>query len=131
MTKATQTAGFDLSRFDTKARSEQGEEIQIIHPTDGATDIYIRVLGRDSEKVKAHIKRMNLRRNAGRTVNKNEEREGAEFLASITLGWRGIMKDGAPYEFNYDNAVEMYMNYDLVSTQVAAFVFDQVNFLKG
>ncbi len=131
MTKATQAAGFDLGLFDTKAKAEQGVELEIQHPKQGPTGIFIQVMGRDSEKVKAHIKRMNLRRNAGRTVNNNEEREGAEFLASITLGWRGITKDGAPYEFNYDNAVDLYMNYDLVSTQVAAFVFDQVNFLKG
>lgn len=131
MSKTAQAAGFDLSLFDTKIKSEQGEEVQIVHPTHGATDIRIRVLGRDSEKVKAHIKRMNLRRNAGRTVNKNEEREGAEFLASITLGWSGITRNGEPYEHTHDNAVDLYMNYDLVSTQVAAFVFDQTNFLQG
>lgn len=125
---ATKPALTDLDLFDTRTRSEQGEEVQIQHPVHGPTDIFISVLGRDSEKVRAHLKRMQARK---RTTGKSEEKEGAEFLASITLGWRGISKEGKSYEFSFQNAVDLYMSYELVSGQVAAFVFDQTNFLKS
>ena len=129
---------FDFDSFNTKDASEQGAEVEIIHPETGPTGLFIRVKGPHSSEVRAQLGRIRLRAQAASkgTFRKDDEQEGPEFLATITIGWRTA--DGSPVKllgedlpFSKDNAIKVYTNYSLIADQVAAFVFQPTNFLKG
>lgn len=142
MAKDAITDGFDLGAFDTKTVSEKGQEFEVQHPINGPTGFYIRMKGTHSDAVKTELKRIANRSKAARagTVRKDEEEEGAKFLASITLGWRSEDKDGnarpvvlsgVEYPFNTENAKQLYLTFPLIAEQASRFVFDSANFLKG
>lgn len=141
MTKAATTSAFDFDSFDTATASEQGQELEIIHPNLGPTGLFIRMKGTHSEQVKAELKRIANRAKAARagTVRKDDDDEGARFLANITLGWRSQNTNGEPtpvellgkeLPFSIENAFQVYKKYPLVSDQVTKFVFNAANFLK-
>lgn len=130
--------GFDFDSFDTATASEQGAELEVQHPVNGPTGLFIRVQGTNSERVKAELKRISNRAKASRngTVRKDDEDEGPRFLAAITLGWR--TQDGSPVKllgeelpFTPENAFRVYKGYPVIAAQVQAFVFDEANFIKG
>lgn len=142
MSTSKQTDAFDLAAFDTKAASEEGQEFEVQHPISGPTGFFIRMKGTHSEQVKAELKRITNRAKAARagTVRKDDEQEGAKFLATVTLGWRSQGPDGkarpvtlggVELPFNHENAQKVYTDYPLIAEQASRFVFDSVNFLKG
>lgn len=142
MTKAATKKAFDFAIFDTATASEQGQEFEVMHPLNGPTGLFIRMKGTHSEQVKTELKRIANRAKAARagTVRKDDEDEGARFLASITLGWRSEDENGEaePTEllgealpFSTDNAFQVYKTYPLIAEQASRFVFDAANFLKG
>jgi hypothetical protein len=140
MTKAatTKPTGFDFDAFNTTDASEQGAEFEVQHPVNGPTGLFISMNGTHSDRVKAELKRIGNRAKAARngTVRKDDDDEGAKFLASVTLGWR--TKDGSPVTllgeelpFSKENAFRVYKQYPLLAEQATAFVFQPANFLKG
>lgn len=142
MAKTTAADAFDFDSFNTTTASEQGQEFEVQHPFNGPTGLFIRMKGTHSEQVKTELKRIANRAKAARagTVRKDDEDEGARFLASITLGWRSQDAKGDPrpvtlggqeYPFNGENAFQVYKKYPLVADQASRFVFDAANFLKG
>lgn len=133
---------FDLDAFDTKTASEAGQEFEVIHPINGPTGFFISMKGTHSEQVKTELKRIGNRAKAARagTVRKDDEQEGARFLAGITTGWRSVDPNGNPrpvklggveLPFSHENAFTAYSKFPLVAEQASQFVFDSLNFLKG
>lgn len=57
----------------------------------------------------------------------------AEFLAEITLGWRGIDKNdqGDALEFSKEEAKKLYLNAPFIRDQVNTFSQTRANFTKG
>lgn len=142
MAKTAAVDAFDFDCFDTSTASEHGQEFEVMHPINGPTGLFIRMKGTHSEQVKTELKRIANRAKAARagTVRKDDEDEGARFLASITLGWRSVDKDGnqrpvtlggEELPFTTENAFKVYKAYPLVAEQASAFVFNAANFLKG
>lgn len=142
MAKTATADAFDFDAFDTATNSEQGAEFEVMHPVTGPTGLFIRMKGTHSEQVKTELKRIANRAKAARagTVRKDDEHEGARFLASITLGWRSVDREGNPrpvtlggqeYPFNTENAFQAYKNYPLIAEQASTFVFNAANFLKS
>lgn len=142
MAKTAAADAFDFDSFDTTTASEQGQEFEVQHPLTGPTGLFIRMKGTHSEQVKTELKRIANRAKAARagTVRKDDEDEGARFLASITLSWRSQDANGNPrpvtlggeeLPFNTENAFQVYKKYPLVAEQASTFVFNAANFLKG
>lgn len=142
MAKTATADAFDFDAFDTSTASEQGQEFEVMHPLNGPTGMFLRLKGTHSEQTKTELKRIANRAKAARagTVRKDDEDEGARFLASITLGWRSEDKEGKPrpvtlegqeLPFSTENAFKVYKKYPLVAEQVSNFVFNAANFLKG
>lgn len=142
MAKTTTTSSFDFDSFNTATASEQGQEFEVIHPINGPSGLFVRVKGTHSEQVKAELKRIANRAKAARagTVRKDDDDEGARFLASITVGWRSqdaegnaepVKLLGEDLPFSTENAFQVYKKYPLVAEQVSSFVFNAANFLKG
>jgi len=142
MAKTAAADAFDFDSFDTATASEQGAEFEVIHPIQGGTGLFLRMKGTHSEQARTELKRIANRAKAARagTVRKDDDDEGANFLASITVGWRSQDTQGNPrpvtlggqeYPFNRDNAFQVYKKYPLVAEQASQFVFDAANFLKS
>lgn len=140
MTKAatTKPTSFDFDAFNTTDASEQGAEFEVQHPVNGPTGLFIRMCGTHSERVRTELKRINNRAKAARngTLRRDDDLEGARFLAEITLGWRTA--DGSPVTllgeelpFSKENAFKVFSKYQLIAEQASAFVFRPENFLKG
>lgn len=91
----------DLDALNTTNASNAGAEIQLLHPiTQAPTGIFIRLLGKDSDAFRDHMKHtvnQRIRKEAfAARRNKNlepmtaeqTEAEAIELLALCTLGWR-------------------------------------------
>jgi hypothetical protein len=115
------TSGMDLSQLDARAASEAGTVVELEHPVTGQplTDdegvITIRILGDDSAKVRAIVRRnydarmerIQRNRNLDLTLATTEA-EVARKLAAATIAWRGIVLDGVALECNEHNAYKLY-----------------------
>lgn len=133
---ATKKAGaFDFDLMNSTSASEQGAEFEVQHPVNGPTGLFIRMNGAHSERVKAELRRISTRAKAARSA-RNDEDEGARFLASVTIGWRSA--DGSPVTllgeelpFSIENAIRVYKEYPVIAEQASRFVFDVANFMKS
>jgi hypothetical protein len=125
--------GFDLASFDLAKDAEAGAECVLRNPVTGEeTDAAITVLGTDAP---AYRKAMRAYRDAvlkrrAAAMDGVVSQEAAEFMASVTLGWRGVMLDGKDLPFNRDNAVKLYIHprCGWVIEQLEAFQTNRGNF---
>ena len=58
------------------------------------------------------------------------EAEGIEVLAACTLGWKGVVVDGAPLPCSRDNAIMLYTRFPWLREQVDQFVSDRSVYLQ-
>lgn len=144
---APKSKGMDLQALDTLALSNRGIEITIFNPkTDEDTDIKIRILGQDSDEYrkwqrKSAAQNMDTilrqatgggkKREAQETMIETAEERIPEQLAATTLGWSGVIRDGAEFPYSRANAIWLYTNYPLVRDQVLAAQRERSNFLAG
>lgn len=133
----------DLAQFDTSAIAEDGIDLQLKHPVTGIpltqddeaeTPITIRIAGADSARFrKAERANRDRRLKAGfrRTPTAAElDAEGLELLASCTLGWSGLVLDGAPLEFTAANVRMLYKRLLWVREQVDVAMGDRSLFFQ-
>jgi len=120
----------------TQDAHDEGAECQIIHPIDGPTDFYIKVMGVDSRAYQ--VEQRKLRNAAIKAISKkeaiSEEEEISseiESLVAITIGWRGIESNGADKPFTKEACKELYTKSAGIFNQVDRFVSDRTNFIKG
>lgn len=105
---------------------------------DGDTPSEIDVLGSDSptgvrarQRIEDETRRAAAkdRRKAGAGVSSAEiDRRVVELLVELTVGWRGLTKDGEPFTYNPDNARWLYTNSPQIKAQVSEFADDPGNF---
>lgn len=126
----------ELSQLATAEAHEEGAECNIKDPLTGeATDVFIRIMGADSAKWREQKKKQTNAvieaRASGKDFAVDFDAMDVAALVAVTIGWRGIMLDGAEYEFNGKNAKHLYTNSPSVVGQLLEFLSDGANFTKG
>lgn len=123
----------DINKLQTVSDHEDGAECNILSPVDGMpTDVYIKIKGSDSkawrQAKKSQMARIIDARQKDEMDRLDYEAMDAEALASITISWRGITKDGKPFEFSQDNALKLYQESPAVAGQLLAYIEQRENF---
>lgn len=126
----------DISSLMTADSHAAGAECNIYSPVDGKmTDVYILIAGADSP-----IWRKQKRKQTAEIMQAAREKKDGELdydamdvaaLVEATLGWRGIVSDGKPWEFSKANALELYSKSPGIVSQLLDFVANKRNFTKG
>lgn len=124
----------DLSELSTTEAHEEGAEVNILNPNTGdKTDVYIKVLGPDSKEWRKQQKKQTA--HYLKSLRSGEETDDTDLtidsLVAVTIGWRGISKDGKPLEFSRAECKNLYTNSPRVMDQVDRFIGDYRNFTKG
>ena len=123
----------DINKLQTVGDHEEGAECNILSPVDGMpTDVYIKIKGSDSKSWRKAKKDQMAKIIEARQKDKMDhlDYEGmdAEALASVTISWTGITKDGKPYEFSKENALKLYQESPAVASQLLGFIEQRENF---
>ncbi len=132
---------FDMTKLDLKTAADKGATITLRHPItdeeimDGKKPVTITVLGADSKVFRDAI-REQARKNMSNKKQENLDIDdmilrSAKLLAQCTLGWDGISEGKTAVEFSYDNALELYLKYDWIKTQVDDAIGERANFLQA
>lgn len=126
----------DINKLQTVNDHEEGAECNVLSPVDGMpTDVYIKIKGSDSkawrQAKKSQMAKIIDARQKDEMGGLDYEAMDAEALASITISWRGITKDGKPFEFSKDNALKLYQESPAVTAQLLAFIEQRENFTGG
>jgi len=126
----------DISNLMTADAHAAGAECNIFSPVDGkATDVFILMAGVDSA-----VWRKQKRKQTGEIMQAAREKKESdldydrmdiEALVEATIGWRGIVSGGKPWEFNKANALALYSKSPGVVSQLLDFVAVKRNFIKG
>jgi len=138
----------DLASLDTVAACDAGAELELRHPTtDAPLDIWISILGRDSQAFKEYtrqsintrLRKEAMSRKRGRdpevaTVEAAEEDSTAALVACST-GWRTgdartLLFKGEELAFTAQNALLVYNALPWIKRQVDEGIGDLANFLK-
>lgn len=126
----------ELSNLLTVADHEAGAECNIISPVDGKpTDVFILLAGADSSiwrksKRKQTAEIMAAARSKA-PVDLDYDAMDIAALVDATIGWRGIVSDGKPFEFSKENALKLYSGSPGIVNQLLDFIADKRNFTKG
>lgn len=132
--------GFDLSQFDTPSAAEAGIEIELIHKQQ-PTGWFVTVRGDHAPSVrkwqlsignKFRMKEWQEKRASkddGPVPLTPEDLEiGLRSAAARLSGFRGIMFNGKPFEFNEANAYELVRRYPPWADQIIQASGDISNF---
>lgn len=147
----------DLSRLNTTKAGDAGATLHILHPTtevelyhdsDPATGhrvsenkdeepgrpMTITGYGSDSN-VYRRIQADMVRKQKGKRNQKLQPEEiqdaVTEQLASVITGWTEFEKDGEPFLFSKENAIDLLTEYKWIREQWAEFINDRANFLHS
>lgn len=126
----------DLSQ--SKYRTKETATLNLKGPQGGKTDIEITVAGEDSDKYQDAFRRMR-----SETVKKVAAKEGEElslqqqrelvgdFLAEITVEWKGLGYEGEELKCTTENAKMIYSDPELswIRKQVDEFSRNRENYL--
>ena len=139
---------FDLSVFDSVAKSEEGAVLELINPATGEpainddVPITITLKGSDSSVYQNHLQKI-LQQKAKDEANPkkkvpeldlgSEVRKACKLYAKMTIGWAGVPNENGDgfLEFSEDNAIKLYMHFKEIRKQVGDFIQDQANFIKA
>jgi hypothetical protein len=139
---------FDLSAFDTVSGSSRGAEVQLTDLKTGAPmDVFIKVLGTDSEEWRAvdnewRNRRLKIAFKAQRSAVRDADiltaeqsiAQGIRMLTAVTVGWRTgdtqtISYRGEELACNPINVERIYTELPAVRQQVDEFIGDIANFI--
>jgi len=126
----------DFNKLATAEAHGQGAECNILDPTTREpTDVFIKIMGADSKEWRNAKKKQTsaiLRaKSQGKEDGLDFDKMDVEALVSVTLGWSGIVSEGAEYEFNKANARKLYENAPSVVSQLLDFLSNGANFTNG
>jgi hypothetical protein len=126
----------ELSKLLTSDDHAAGAECNIFSPVnDKKTDVFILMSGADAPVWRKQKRKQTAEMMASaRSKTPNDldyDKMDIEALVETTLGWRGIVKDGNPWEFNKQNALELYTKSPGIVAQLLSFIADKRNFTKG
>ncbi len=132
----------DLNDLDVVKAADKGAETTVRHPVtddvlldkDG-NPVVMFVLGSDSTVLRAAMKdRARKQLNARKTKQfdvDEAERLGSEMLAICITGWRGLSENGVEIPFSKEAAIDLFMRYNWLRSQVDAFINERENFFKA
>jgi hypothetical protein len=126
----------ELSNLMTADDHAAGAECNIFSPVNGKkTDVYILIAGADSpiwrkQKRKQTSEIMAAAR-AKTPTDLDYDKMDIEALVEATISWRGIVKDGKPWEFSKANALQLYTKSPGIVSQLLDFIAEKRNFTKG
>ncbi len=121
---------------------EDGVPMEVVHPETGQVlrdadgkALTITVLGEDSEVYQAHerqstnrrLKQAQRGRRGGMTAEQIQA-ETLELVVACTVGWSGIVYEGAALPFSATNARKLYTALPWLRRQVEQFMGDAGNF---
>jgi hypothetical protein len=130
----------DLTNFETTAEEgcvlflkDPANSNQLVQDDEAKTPVSIRLAGVESprwtkaadalaNKIGANKEDRNLQ-----TVRSDR----AHLLAAVTIGWSGIVVDGAPVEFSFEAAKKLYIRFKWIMEQADRFVGDRKVFLPA
>ena len=119
----------DLKNYKT----QEAEWMVVNDPFGDPTDIRIKLSGRDSEPFKRATRKIaEARRKKQKGLKPiEEERMWIETFAKCTLEWENLQNEGKKIECTFENACEIYSQYDFVLEQVIVFIQERENFLEN
>lgn len=134
-----------LSDLDISATSESGAEMVVKHFATGEPlvgkcgPLAIVLAGRDSDRfmrVETEMRQYRLdraeRRNGAPVTPQQERDEQIEYLARMTIGWKGFGSDpAAPLPFSIENAREIYGRFAWLRDDAERFIVGRRNFLTA
>lgn len=137
-TTVTAPAAFDFATRDVAAKAEAGADLEVLDPVTGeSVGVTITLAGADStihRKATATIAKRRMSNAKGfrnRALDPEKfEAESIEVLAACTLGWKGVVVDGAPLPCGRDNAVMLYTRFPWLREQVDQFISDRSAYLQ-
>ena len=128
---------FDVSQLDTRANSEAGIAMKILHPKTGVPilddkmqPVTVTLRVPNSEVSRNKQRELQLRRTdmARRNIDLDDayfSRERFEFLTAVTMGWTFDTMDGQPFPFNPGNMDKFWADERWEWVQGQAFSFAQ------
>lgn len=129
----------DLSKLNTATISEEGAELDVLHPVEN-TPIGVKIVlaGRDSDRFQKFVRRQTNKRTAkwrpGQKLTftaEEQELEKVELLVACTISWKGVSMNGKELPCTPENARALYSNpgYSWLVEQIDEFVGDREHFL--
>lgn len=133
---ASDPKSLDLSLLDPSAKSNEGFELQLLHPvTKAPTGAFITIMGQDSNTYKdvMHDRyntfvRSQASGNTKRDSSEEVDAKEIELLTACTKAFRNVTFEGSPLPFTHSNALKLY-KIAWVRQQVNAAIVDITNFL--
>lgn len=135
---------FDISKFDTRNKSEAGVEMKIFSPVTGkpftdsdGKEITITLRGRNSRQYKDAQRVVVERRieRQARGVNSTPadlQQDDADILAACTVTWTFTEMDGQPFPPTPENATQFWHSerFPWIVDQASRFIANDGNFLE-
>jgi hypothetical protein len=113
----------------------------VLHPVTGEpTQMKIKLLGVDSPRYRMAVKEITERyipridRNPRfRLTPDEQDRDNAELLSRVTVGWHGFTENGKHLEFSRERAHDFYINahFRWLRNQVEAWIANRSNFIPA
>lgn len=116
----------DLSKFDSRKKAEEGEELAI-----EGTDVVVRIIGEDSATYRQYqLDQANKRaKNRSKDLSVDElDRLVAEEAASFIIDWKNVQINGQDKEYSRAAAIEA-CGIPWFREQVVSFARTRTNFL--
>lgn len=128
----------NLAELDSGRISEDGVEVELVHPVTGAKlGAFVTLLGPDAEVVRERARANILKRRAelakeGREGLTLRERDAdrVELLVAATKAWRDVDLDG-PLEFSPANAHVLYTRFRWIAEQLEEVLQSRGNFMPA
>lgn len=132
-----------LSELETKARSDEGVEIEINKPDGEGSGLFIKILGQDSEEYnrikekqdRARMREMSKRgRGALEHLYDSNKSNEMDLAISCVLGWRHSSGNPMPFQIGRDHPEEtskFFTDYPIVYDQVRVAINDRMNFTRA
>ena len=128
----------DLTQFSPRRAADRPRELHLKHPAtgeplfDGGEPVTITLLGSESRAMRDKVRELERRKLDGEEIT--PELEGAEKLAALIVGWKGIglgSDDDLPY--SPENARRLAENEHAmwIVEQIAPFVSARRNFFMA
>lgn len=129
--------GFDLLSVRTVDKSNEGVEMEILHPSERTgMGMFLIVHGEDSDNYKRSLGKVAARkekqqRQTGKIRINHEDIEFGMLQTALECvsNWRGVVEDGKKLEFTRPNLKRILTEYWWITEQVTQYVNDRANFM--
>ena len=131
-----------FAALDTKAKSSEGVEIEIMKPDGDSSGLFIKVLGQDSDahvKIKERQDRARVRAisKGGRAAVDGmfdaSKSNDMDLAVACCIGWRHVSGKALPFQIGTDEDAtrKFFGDFPIVYDQVRVGIADRMNFTKA